>query len=382
MFPEESRSSLSQTAGGLFGVAATFELASAISYGVQRYRSGKLSKFLTKLGNGDLKQFANLDEAIKILGLGEIKGLSTSGKNLNNIVTKAKASRAAKEAKIAKAARISRITATAGFVLAIVGIAVEISSVVQRKKYLKEQKEELEKHLDDFNGYIAEANDETKTSIEAFSIYFDELEIDVDRVFNDDRDGFLGESGTQKFEGAVSQLRKALNGAIGQVGELNGGTRLANRRIDRYLSQGYKGKELIEEVVLDTELLEEVIQRLYLFKLRELGSTVKETIELSQLSEDLIEKLYARGYLDDGKTVEQTVLLSRLTEDRVRRVYASKLLDDRLNTENPDDFLSIEDIAEQVGLSEDIVLEIQLRKIADLPSDSEESELEPELLAR
>ena len=381
VFPEESRSSLSKTSGALFGVSAGFELAAAIGYGVKRYRSGKLTKFLTKLGKGDLKQFANLDEAIKILRLGEIKGLSAAGKNLNNIVTTAKASRAARQAKIAQAARTTRFLATAGLVLGIVGIAVEIASTVQRKKYLKEKKDELQQHLDDFNGFIAEANDETKTLIEAFSIYFDELEIDVDGVFNDNQDGFLGESETQKFEDAVSQLRGTFNEAISAIGGLNASIRFANRRIERYIDQGLQGQELIEEVVFDVEeISKEFIQRLYVFKLRELGSTVQEAIELSELPEDLVKKVYARGYLDDGKTVEETVELSGLTEDQVRRVLVSKLLDDELTSDNPDDVLDIEAIAEKVGLSEEIVREIRAEKLADLLIPLGEEEPEPELV--
>ncbi len=156
-------------------------------------------------------------------------------------------------------------------------------------------------------------------------------------------------------------------------GELNASTKLANGRINPYISQGSQGQEMIEEVVLDTELPEEMIQRLYVFRLREIGSVVQETIKLSKLPEDLVKKLYARGYLDDGKTVEDAVELSGLTEDQVRRIYVSKLLDDELNNKNIDDFPSLKAIAEQAGVSEEIVLEIQFLKIADLPSDSEAS---------
>lgn len=211
-------------------------------------------------------------------------------------------------------------------------------------------------------------------------------------MFNENKDGFLGESGEQKFDdpenGLVSQIREILNGAIKRIAELNAAIKLANRRIDRYISQGYQGQELIEEVVFDTELPEELIQRLYVFKLRELGNTVQQAIELSGLAEDIVKKVYARGYLDDGKTVEETVELSGLTEDEVRRIYVSKLLDDELNAENPDDVIDVKAIAEKAGVSEDIVREIRAQKLAAFPSDSEEEEVveeevvERELLTR
>ena len=256
-----------------------------------------------------------------------------------------------------------------------------IRDVRERKKYLEEQKAALKQNLDDVNGYIAEANDSTKDIITAFSTYFNEFEIDSDGIFNENQDGFLDETGKQKFDNAVSELRAALNGGVKRMGELNATTKLANVRINRYISQGHKGKELVEEVVFETELPEEVIQRLYVLKLQEVGSTVQEAIELSELPEDLIKKFYARGYLDDGKTVEETVELSGLTEDEVRRIFASKLLDERLNTENPDDFQYMKDIAEQAGVSEEIVLEIQVQKMPNLPIDIEE-ELEEELVTR
>ena len=282
---------------------------------------------------------------------------------------------------MAWATKIAKFTAGVGAVLSIVGVALVIRDVRERKKYLEEQKAALEQNLDDVNGYIAEANDSTKDIITAFSTYFNEFEIDSDGIFNENQDGFLDETGKQKFDNAVSQLRGDLNGGVKQMGELNATTKLANVRIDRYISQGNKGKELIEEVAFDTELPEDVIQRLYVLKLQEVGSSVEEAIELSELPEDLIKKFYARGYLDDGKTVEETVELSGLTEDEVRRIFASKLLDEQLNTENPDDFLFMKDVAEQAGVSEEVVLEIQVQKMPYLPIDIEE-ELEEELATR
>ena len=364
VFPEERENTLSGVTIGFLASAIAVEVAAGIAYAVGRHRFWKLAKnpyyVVMKL---------------RLARAGAIGGVNLRGIPVSALQLQQKAAQ--------RAITVAKVTAGVGAILGIVSVALIIKDVRQRKKYLEEQKAELKQHLDDFNGYIAETNEDTKDIVTAFSTYFDEFAIDVDGVFNENQDGFLAEGGRQKFEDAVSQLRKVLNGAIGNIGKLNGASILANRRIERYLSQGYKGKELIEEVVLDTELLEEVIQRLYVFKLRELGSTVKETIELSRLPEDLVKELYARGYLDDGKTVEKTVMLSKLTEERVRRVYASKLLDDLLNSDNPDEVLDLKDIAEQAGVSEDVVLEIQLRKIATDSSDSSaEQELEPELVAR
>jgi SOS response regulatory protein OraA/RecX len=198
----------------------------------------------------------------------------------------------------------------------------------------------------------------------------------VDGVFNDNLDGFFNESGAQKFDdpesGIVSQLREALNSAIRAIGELNASIGLANNVINFFTDQGQEGAGLIEQVAMFTGLPKELIQRLYVFKLRELGKNVQEATTLSGLSENLVKELYARGYLDDGKTVEETVELSGLTEDKVRRVFASKLLDDELNAENPDDVLDLTRIAEQAGLSEEIVREIRAQKLADLQTFSEE----------
>ncbi|MEA5504523.1 hypothetical protein VB735_15635 [Halotia wernerae UHCC 0503] len=373
VFPEkreERDNTLSGVTIAFLSSTIAVEVVAGIIYGVAQYKLWKLARHPATV------------EVVERLAQAGMRG----GTRIRASLATANLEVLARTARAEKAAKIAKFTVGVGAILGIVSIALIIRDVRQRKEYLEEQKAELKQHLDDVNSYIAEANDDTKNVITAFSTYFNELGIDVDGVFNDNKDGFLDESGQQKFDdpenGAVSQLREALNGAIKRMGELNGATKLANRRLDRYLSQGHQGKEMIEEVVFDTELPKEVIQRLYVFKLREVGSIVQEAIELSELPEDLVKKLYARGYLDDGKTVKETVELSGLTEDQVRRVYASKLLDDRLNSENPDDVLDVKGIAERAGLSEEIVLEIQLRKIADLPSDSEEEELEPELLTR
>ncbi|MEA5504524.1 hypothetical protein VB735_15640 [Halotia wernerae UHCC 0503] len=361
VFPEETKSNVSVATDTIFAVSGVFDIIAGISYIVNRYNSWKLIKVLRKTGQ--------VDEALRFF---------TGTKKLINLAKMADVAETAKIARLAKTAKITRIAGTAGFILAIVGIALVITDVVKRKKYLQEQKDELQKHLDEFNSIIAEANDDTKNIIDAFLIYFNELGIDVEGVFNDNKDGFLDESGQQKFDdpenGVVSQLREALNGAIRAIGELNASIGLANRFIERNMSKGLAGAELIEEVIFATELPEELIQRLYVFKLRELGNTVQEAIELSGLSEDLVKELYARGYLDDGKTVEDTIELSGLTEDQVRRVFASKLLDDELNAENPDDVIDLKAIAEQAGLSEEVVREIRAGKLADLQSFSEEEE--------
>lgn len=367
VFPEPRQSNLSSAASILFIAATPLELFSGISFIVRRYKSWRLGRGLRASGIKP-EQLTRITIPKKIIG----------------IANQAKVSRAAKFAKLAQSAKTAQIVGTAGFILAIVGGALEITSIVKRKQYLKEQKGELQEHLDEFNSIIDEANDATKDIINAFLTYFNEIGIDVDGVFNDSQDGFLDESGqnddeesgTQKFEDAVAQLREALNGAIRTIGELNASIGLANRFIDRNISRGLTGAELIEEVIFATELPEELIQRLYVFKLRELGNSVQEAIELSGLAEDIVRNVYARGFLDDGKTVEETVELSGLTEDEVRRIFASKLLDDELNAENPDDVIDLRAIAEKAGLSEEIVREIRAEKLADVQSFSEEEEAE------
>lgn len=381
VFPEEREdrdNTISDSAKALLISGGVFLGGAAISYMVRRYNLWKVTQFSAAVDEFETaRRAAMANPAIR--GKAAQLLLGGNANDLGRAAQAARASQTASTAKAVRAATIAKFTVGVGAILSIIGVALAITSANKRKEYLEDQKDELKTHLDDFNGYIAEANDDTKNVINIFSIYFDELGIDVNGVFNANQDGFLDESGAQKFDdpenGLVSQLREALNGAIKGIGELNAATKLAHRRIDRYLSQGHKGKELIEEVVFDTELPEEMIQRLYVFKLREDGSTVQEAIELSKLPEDLVKRLYARSYLDDGKTVEQTVQLSGLTKDQVRRVYASKLLDDRLNTKNPDDFLDLKSIAERAGLSEEIVLEIQLLKLAELPSSSSSEEL-------
>ena len=358
VFPEETGNNLSDTASILFIASTPLELVAGISFVVKKYNSWKLIKALKAKG------FTSA----------QIKAVSGSTSKLLNLARQANVGKAARLARISRSAKIAKVAGAAGFILAIAGGALEITSIVKRKQYLKEQKGELEKHLNEFNSIIDEANDATEDIITAFLTYFDEIGIDVDGVFNGDRDGFLDESGQQKFEDAVSQLREALNGAIRAIGELNASIGLANRFIDRNIGRGLAGAELIEEVIFATELPEELVQRLYVFKLQDLGSTVQEAIELSGLAEDLVRELYARGYLDDGKTVEETIELSGLTEDRVRRVFASKLLDDELNAENPDDVIDLKRIAEQAGLSEEIVREIRAEKLADVQSFAEEED--------
>ena len=373
VFPEERDNTLSGVTIGFLSSAIAVEVVAGITYAVAKKNLWKI------VTNPQRAQADAILAATRTFAgrPGEVRIRSSIARGAIQQTIRIKSKVAEKAIKIAK------FTAGVGAILSIVSVALVIKDVRQRKKYLEEQKAGLRQSLDDVNDYIAEANNDTKDIITVFSSYFDEFEIDFNGAFNESQDGFLNRNGQQKFEDAVAQLRGLLNGAVKRMGELNAATKLGNRRIDRYLSQGLKGQELIEEVFLDTELPEEVIQRLYAFKLQEVGNTVREAIELSQLPEDLVKKLYARGYLDDGKTVEETVELSELTEDQVKRVYASKLLDDRLNIENPDNALSIEDIAEQAGLSEDTVLEIQVGKIAaDLPSDAEKKELEPEFVTR
>ena len=404
--PEENEASdtLSDSAKNLLISGGTFLGVSGISFIVRQFNAWKIAKLIPKINflvqannvrdigvrsQQILRTNSNFLERVNARRLfyNSEKWLVTHGFSTRatyQIPTQlrlARASVAAKTTIVAWATKIAKFTAGVGAVLSIVGVALVIRDVRERKKYLEEQKAALEQNLDDVNGYIAEANDSTKDIITAFSTYFNEFEIDSDGIFNENQDGFLDETGKQKFDNAVSQLRGDLNGGVKRMGELNAGTKLANVRINRYISQGNKGKELIEEVAFDTELPEDVIQRLYVLKLQEVGSSVEEAIELSELPEDLIKKFYARGYLDDGKTVEETVELSGLTEDEVRRIFASKLLDERLNTENPDDFLFMKDVAKQVGVSEEVVLEIQVQKTPYLPIDIEE-ELEEELATR
>ena len=360
VFPEPKQNNLSSAASILFIASSPFELVAGISFVVKKYNSWKLIKAMKAGG----------------VTAAQIKAVSGSTSKLLNLAKQANIGKAARLARISRSAKIARITGTAGFILAIVGGALEIVSIVKRKEYLEEQKDELQKHLNEFNTIIDEANDATKDIITAFLTYFNEIGIDVDGVFNDNQDGFSEDNTEQKFEDAVSQLREALNGAIRTIGELNASIGLANRFIDRNISRGLTGAELIEEVIFATELPEELIQRLYVFKLQELGNSVQEAIELSGLAEDIVRNVYARGFLDDGKTVEDTVELSGLTEDEVRRIFASKLLDDELNAENPDDVIDVRAIAEKAGLSEEIVREIRAEKLADVQSFSEEEEAE------
>ena len=401
--PEENEASdtLSDSAKNLLISGGTFLGVSGISFIVRQFNARELIKLTTKVNfyeeaNTVLNTarrareiaMSSPDRTLRIQARGtlenSIRWINTNGfrpskaSEIPAQLRLLRSSQAAKKTIVAWATKIAKFTAGVGAVLSIVGVALVIRDVRERKKYLEEQKAALEQNLDDVNGYIAEANDSTKDIITAFSTYFNEFEIDSDGIFNENQDGFLDETGKQKFDNAVSQLRGDLNGGVKGMGELNAATKLANVRIDRYISQGNKGKELIEEVAFDTELPEDVIQRLYVLKLQEVGSSVEEAIELSELPEDLIKKFYARGYLDDGKTVEETVELSGLTEDEVRRIFASKLLDERLNTENPDDFLFMKDVAKQAGISEEVVLEIQVQKLPYLPIDIEE-ELEREL---
>ena len=407
--PEENDASdtLSDSAKSLLISGGIFLGVSGISFIVRQFNAWKLIK-LERALNLNLLVQANRVRDMGIKSVQIIRNnpnllartqarsvlknsrawLNTHGFRTTNAINQipaqlrlARASQAAQKTVIAWATKIAKFTAGVGSILSIIGVALVIRDVRERKKYLEEQKAALKQNLDDVNGYIAEANDSTKDIITAFSTYFNEFDIDSDGIFNENQDGFLDETGKQKFDNAVSELRAALNGGVKRMGELNATTKLANVRINRYISQGHKGKELVEEVVFETDLPEEVIQRLYVLKLQEVGSTVQEAIELSELPEDLIEKFYARGYLDDGKTVEETVELSGLAEEEVRRIFASKLLDERLNTENPDDFQYMKDIAEQAGVSEEVVLEIQVQKIPNLPIDIEE-ELEAELVTR
>jgi hypothetical protein len=359
VFPEERESNLSVGAESIFAVSGVFDIIAGISYMVNRYNAWKLIKVLRKSDRVDdaLKFFTKSGKLIKIAKMAEV-------------------GKAARIARIAKTAKIAQITGGAGFILAIAGGFMTLASELKRKEYLEEHRAELQQHLDEFNSIIDEANEDTKEIINAFLTYFNELGINVDGVFNDNLDGFFNESGAQKFDdpesGIVSQLREALNSAIRAIGELNASIGLANNVINFFTDQGQEGAGLIEQVAMFTGLPKELIQRLYVFKLRELGKNVQEATTLSGLSENLVKELYARGYLDDGKTVEETVELSGLTEDKVRRVFASKLLDDELNAENPDDVLDLTRIAEQAGLSEEIVREIRAQKLADLQTFSEE----------
>ena len=351
VFPEPGQNNLSSTASILFIAAAPFEIIAGISFVVKKYNSWKLIKAMKAGG----------------VSAAQIKAVSGSTSKLVNLAKQANIGKTAQLARISRSAKIASITGTAGFILAIAGAALEITSIVQRKQYLEEQKDELQEYLNEFNAIIDEANDATEDIITAFLTYFNEIGIDVDGVFNENQDGFV-EDNEQKFEDAVSQLREALNAAIRTVGELNAAIALASR--------GLTGAELIEEVIFATELPEELVQRLYVFKLQELGNTVQEAIELSGLAEDIVRYVYARAFLDDGKTVEDTVELSGLTEDEVRRIFASKLLDDELNAENPDDVIDVRAIAQKAGLSEEIVREIRAEKLADVESFSEEEEAE------
>ena len=360
---EESDNTLSDVTIGFLSSAAAFEVIAGITYMVAKHQLWQLSRNPTTVevlqrlaAQGGSRNAVRLTTSL------------TSGNPVDTI--------AIRSSRAAKASKIAKFTAGAGAVLAIVGIALAIADVIKRREYLEEQKAELQGHLDEFNGYIAETNDDTKNVINAFLTYFDEFGIDVNGVFNDNQDGFLGESGRQKFDdpenGVAAQLREASNGAIRRMGELNASINVSKNVMNFFLGQGLEGAGLIEQVANFTGLPVEVIQRLYVFKLRELGYVVQKAIELSELPQDLVKKLYARAYIDDGKTVEETVELSGLTEDQVRRVYASKLLDDELNAENPDG-LDIEGIAEQAGVSKEIVLEVQVRKTAAaFPNSSEE----------
>ena len=366
VFPEDTGvdRDLSSIAKGFEYSGTAFGTIAGISYIASRVYKYKFIKYAAELGK--LRQAIAVGQSgkagrILVGGAGRVAELSRLARIKG-------AAQIANGAKTLKAVKIAKITGAVGAVLGIVSVALDLAAADKRRDYLEEQKDELQKFLDEFNGYIAEANENTKTIVDAFLIYFNELEINVDGVFNDNKDELLD---GEKFETAVGDLRGILNGSIKRMGELKASIGLANKRMARYIDKEYKGKELIEEVVWDTELPEELVQRLYIIKLREAGSTVQEAIELSGVPEKIVRKVYARGYLDDGKTVQDTVRLSSLTEDEVRRVYASKLLDDQLESENPDDVLDVKGIADQAGLSEEVVREIRIQKLNALPSSSE-----------
>ncbi|MEM8829579.1 MAG: hypothetical protein AAGE96_09520 [Cyanobacteria bacterium P01_G01_bin.19] len=373
LFPEERNDkTLSKVKIGFLSSAIAVEVVSGITYAVAKNNLWKIAN------NPQRAEVKAILAAIRTFAgrPGEVRIRSSMARDAvqQTIAVKSKVAE--------KAIRIAKFTAGVGAILRVVSVALTIRDVRQRTKYLEEQKAELQQNLDSINSYINEANEDTKEIVIAFLAYFAEFAIDVDEIFNQDRDGFLNESGKRKFDSAVAQLRRILNRAVKRMRELNTSTKLGNRRIERYISQGLEGEELIEEVFLDTELPEELIQRLYVFRLFKIDRTIEQAIELSQLPADLVRELYARGYLDNGKTVEETVVLSGLSADRVRRVYASKLLDDRLNAKTSDYTLNLNAIAARTGLAKEIILEIQISKIAaDLRLDFEKQQ-DPQLLAR
>lgn len=355
VFPEDAGvdRDLSSIAKGFEYSGTAFVTIAGISYIASKVYKYKFIKYAAQIGK--------LKEAIAVGQSGKAgRVLVGNVAELSRLARLKGAAQIAKGAKALKAAKIAKVTGVVGAVLGIVSIALDIAAADKRKDYLEEQKDELEQFLEEFNGYIAEANENTKTIVDAFLIYFNKLKINVDGVFNDNKDDLLD---GEKFESAVGDLRGILNESIKKMGKLNGAIDLA----DELLRDEFP----IQKIVKYTKLPEELIQRLYVIQLREAGNNVQQAIDLSGLSEDTVKQIYTRGYLDDGKTVQDTVQLSGLTENQVRRVYASKLLDDQLNTENPEDVLDVKAIAEQAGVSEEVVREIRLEKLQILTDSSE-----------
>ncbi len=194
VFPEEDAGeNLSNVASGFFYAASALEIVAVIGYVTRWVNMKKLAKILATIDD--------LDETIRVLSAAPAKAGRVLGlQSFIRAADSARAARAAKTAKIAKVTKIAQVSAAAGAILGIISLALDISSAQKRKEYLKEHKKELKEFLDEFNGYIAEANDATKNIINAFLTYFDELEIDVDGVFNENKDGFLDESGEEKFD--------------------------------------------------------------------------------------------------------------------------------------------------------------------------------------
>ncbi|MEM6404907.1 MAG: hypothetical protein AAF757_32570, partial [Cyanobacteria bacterium P01_D01_bin.116] len=252
--PEENEASntLSDSTKILLTSGATFLNVSGISFIVREFNAWKVIKlttevnFITEVNHVRLTaqraqpllnspDFLKRREASTVIKNSRV-WLNTNGFALNriNVPTLPVQLRLAKASRTVEwATKIAKFTAGVGAVLSIVGVALVIKDVTERKNYLEEQKAALEQNLDDVNGYIAEANDITKDIITAFSTYFNEFEIDSDGIFNENQDGFLDQTGKQKFDNAVSQLRGDLNGGVKQMGELNATTKLDNVRIDR-----------------------------------------------------------------------------------------------------------------------------------------------------
>ncbi len=372
VYPEDTsgKSALTDASGWLNLSASTLDSVALGAWLAKKIYQWRLTKVLEKIDDVEnvLSQLARAGKAAN-----KLEDIS----QLQKVTKLAKASKLAKGTKIALAARFAKVVGVIGVILTLVSIAVDIAEADKRRDYLRNHKSELERHLNELNGYITETNKDTKNVIDAFLSYFDEFDIDTNGVFNSNKDGLQDKA---VFDKAVSNIRIALNQNIESMGEVNSKIARADRLIKALIDGDTKdpiaklllkaegeevrhGKKLIDSVVENVELSQDQVQRLYVIELQSRSAPIEKAIEESGLSPDLVRQIYARRYLENGKTIEETVELSKLTENQVRRIYASKLLDDRLKQSKSDEVLDLEPIAVKAGLSVDVVREIRIQKL-------------------